>query len=135
MPEVDLEKLLKAEEAKKANASDVEYKKIGDQTLFKGKILDAWFSDYGECVTKNQDEARKILNKKLRVHPNPCLDWMVACTEVVSDANGNIRPVKPDIASATKHIDGVIAAMMALDRAVRHQTEGSIYERRGVISV
>ena len=82
-----------------------------------------------------KDFQSKILNKKLRVHPNPCLDWMVACTEVMSDANGNIRPVKPDIASATKHIDGVIAAMMALDRAVRHQTEGSIYERRGVISV
>jgi len=82
-----------------------------------------------------KDFQSKILNQRMRVFPNPCLDWMVSCTEVRSDVNGNIRPVKPDIAKTTKHIDGVIAAMMALDRAVRHQDEASIYEKRGVISV
>lgn len=74
----------------------------------------------------------KVLNKRICVRPNPCIAWMIGCTEVKTDANGNIRPVKPTTAKTTKHIDGVIAMIMALDRAVRHQDDESVYEHRGV---
>lgn len=82
-----------------------------------------------------KDFETKVLNKQLRVRPNPCIAWMVACTEIKSDANGNIRPIKPDPRKTNKHIDGVLAMIMALDRAVRHQEDESVYEHRGVRTV
>ena len=32
-------------------------------------------------------------------------------------------------------IDGIVAAVMAIGRASLHATEGSVYERRGLLSV
>ena len=42
------------------------------------------------------------------------------CTEVRSDPYGNIIPKKPERDRSGKRIDGVVASIMALDRAVRH---------------
>ena len=82
-----------------------------------------------------KDFYAKVIACELVVEPNPCLDWMVSVAEVKTDANENIRPVKPDSRKSAKHIDGVIASMMAVDRAVRNQKQASVYETRGVISV
>lgn len=74
----------------------------------------------------------KILSKKLGYIYNPVIDWMISCTDIKSDANGNIRPIKPDRQKSGKRIDGVVAAIMALDLAIRNEDEGSIYESRGI---
>lgn len=47
---------------------------------------------------------------------NPVMDWMVSCATVKPDANGNIKPVKPDVNKSTKRIDGVITSIMANNR-------------------
>ena len=48
---------------------------------------------------------------------NPVLRWMLSCTDVVGDKNQNLRPVKPDRKTG-KRIDGIVATIMALGRAV-----------------
>jgi phage terminase large subunit-like protein len=49
---------------------------------------------------------------------------------VQQDPAGNIKPNK---AKSTARIDGMVALIMALDRATRHgATAASVYERRGL---
>jgi phage terminase large subunit-like protein len=48
------------------------------------------------------------------------------------DDNDNIRPVKPNRMTSGKRIDGMVALIMALSRAVFYDG-GSVYEKRGLL--
>jgi len=73
---------------------------------------------------------RLLLEKKIHHGGNPVLDWMAGNVTVREDAAGNI---KPDKATSTSRIDGIIALIMALHRAILHLgEEESVYEERGV---
>ena len=85
--------------------------------------------------TATKDFEIKVRNEQLEVYPNDCLDWMIECTEVRTDSNGNYRPVKPDKRKARKHIDGVIASLLAVGTAIKDTMTDSVYENRGVIVV
>lgn len=78
-----------------------------------------------------KDFERLLLARKIRHGGNPLLRWQADSVSVVQDANGNLKPSK---AASQSKIDGIMALVMALDRAVRHQ-KPSIYESRGVRSV
>lgn len=61
---------------------------------------------------------------------NPALAWMADNVVVVEDAAGNL---KPDKGKSTERIDGIVALIMALDRATRGGgTRESVYEGRGL---
>jgi len=73
---------------------------------------------------------RLTLEGKIAHGGHPVLRWMMDNVHVRTDPAGNL---KPDKEKSTERIDGVVAAVMALDRAIRvgaepEQTE-SIYER------
>lgn len=75
---------------------------------------------------------RLVLSGKLRHNNNPVLRWMADCVSVKRDPADNMKPVKPDRAKSSKRIDGVVAAILGVDRIVRH--EASVYEERGIIT-
>lgn len=76
---------------------------------------------------------RLIGNGSLAHGGHPVLTWMAGNVVASSDAAGNI---KPDKAKSTEKIDGIVALIMALDRATRHQPKAaSIYEQRGVLEL
>ena len=63
----------------------------------------------------------------------PVLAWMVDNIHVRTDPAGNI---KPDKQKSTEKIDGVVATIMALDRAIRGgnaPSGGSVYDSRGLL--
>lgn len=61
---------------------------------------------------------------------NPAIRWQIDNFAVAMDAAGN---VKPDKAAAGDKIDGPVAGIMALDRALRHtKPRKSVYESRGL---
>ena len=73
------------------------------------------------------------LEGKLAHGGHPVLSWMVDNIHVRTDPAGNI---KPDKQKSTEKIDGVVATIMALDRAIRCGTgtpAGSIYDQRGLL--
>ena len=75
----------------------------------------------------------RVLGHQLAHGNNPVLNWMAANVAVLSDPAGNIKPVKPKRNSAFK-IDGIVAAIMALGRAMAQQgPSGSVYDTRGII--
>lgn len=61
---------------------------------------------------------RTVLSRQLAHGGNPVLRWMMSCTEVKSDRQGNIMPMKPRRETSGKRIDGIVATIMALGRAV-----------------
>lgn len=73
---------------------------------------------------------RRLLDRKLHHGGNPVLRWMAGNMAVKQDPAGNL---KPDKAQSQGRIDGIVALVMALDRAMRHTGGGSVYEERGVL--
>ncbi len=63
---------------------------------------------------------------------NPVLDWMASNVSVQTDQSGNIRPVK---AEGFAKIDGIVAAVMGVGRAMFTDWEKSVYEDRGLIEL
>ena len=61
---------------------------------------------------------------------NPVLKWMALNVVVDHDAANNVKPTK---ARSPEKIDGIVAAIMALDRCVRHEHEESVYDSRGIL--
>jgi len=64
---------------------------------------------------------RRLLGRKIHHGGNPILRWNAANLAVKQDAAGNL---KPDKANSQGKIDGFVALVMALDRAMRHTQEG-----------
>ena len=71
------------------------------------------------------------LEKKIAHGGHPVLRWMADNIFIRTDPAGNI---KADKEKSTERIDGVIALIMALDRAIRcgNDTSESVYENRGM---
>lgn len=70
---------------------------------------------------------------KLHHGDHPILNWMAGNVAVITDRSGNIRPVKPEHAGPKK-VDGIIAAVMALAKALLIPAEGeSVYESQGLM--
>jgi len=65
---------------------------------------------------------------------HPVLRWMMDNIFIRTDPAGNI---KPDKEKSTEKIDGAVATIMALDRALRHggATSGSVYDTRGLLQI
>lgn len=75
------------------------------------------------------DLLRLVLGKQLAHGANPVLRWMADNLVVDQDPAGNVKPNKK---KSREKIDGIVAGLMALDRAVRHVAAGSVYEERGI---
>ena len=74
---------------------------------------------------------RLILDGKIAHGGHPVLRWMADNMVVKQDPAGNL---KPDKSKSRQKIDGMVALIMGLDRAIRHGgEEGSVYEERGVL--
>jgi phage terminase large subunit-like protein len=71
-----------------------------------------------------------ILGHRLAHGNNPVLNWMAHNLVAREDPAGNI---KPDKEKSLERIDGMVALIMGLDRAIRHgPRKMSIYETRGL---
>lgn len=62
---------------------------------------------------------------------NPVLRWMAGNVVIDTDPAGNIKVTK---AKSKEKIDGIVAAIMALDRCIRQEGQsGSVYDERGLL--
>lgn len=84
---------------------------------------------YLSMASPMKEFERRLVAKKLRHGGNPVLRFMVDHFAVSQDPAGNLKPNK---AESQSKIDGVVALVMALDRAMRH--EGALlYEGRDLL--
>lgn len=74
-----------------------------------------------------------VLQQKLAHGHCPVLTWMASNVVAQLDKKDNIYPTKEQ---NENKIDGIVALIMALGRALVHQQEpGSVYEERGIIEL
>ena len=74
------------------------------------------------------------LEQTLAHNGHPVLRWMMDNIFIRRDPAGNI---KPDKEKSTEKIDGAVATIMALDRAIRCGNENveSVYDTRGLLFI
>ena len=63
-----------------------------------------------------------VYGKRLRHGGNPVLSYCAGNVALLLDSNGNFRPDKKK-SNVNGRIDGIVATVMALSRAVAHQPE------------
>ena len=74
---------------------------------------------------------RRLLEKRLHHGGNPILRFMADSVVVMQDAVGNLKINK---AESQSRVDGIVALVMALDRAMRHEpAKKSAYEDHGLV--
>ena len=75
-----------------------------------------------------------VLEKRIAHGGHPVLRWMMDNIYIRTDPAGNI---KPDKEKSTEKIDGAVATIMALDRAIRCgvDTTESVYDERGILFI
>lgn len=74
---------------------------------------------------------RLLMEGKIIHGGHPVLRWMAGNVVIDTDPAGNIKVTK---AKSKEKIDGIVAAIMALDRCIRQEGQGgSVYDERGLL--
>lgn len=89
---------------------------------------------FKDMSSPTKELMKLVLEKRIAHGGNPVLSWMMGNVYIRTDPAGNI---KADKAKSTEKIDGAVAMIMALDRAIRHggETAESVYDRRGILFI
>ena len=78
---------------------------------------------YKDMAPATKELLKLVMSRKVRHGDNPVLNWMADNMVVKTDEAEN---VKPDKKKSTERIDGMVAMIMALDRAVRHEEQAKV---------
>ena len=89
---------------------------------------------YRDMSPPTKELMRLVLNQQIAHNGHPVLRWMMDNIFIKTDPAGNI---KPDKEKSTEKIDGAVATIMALDRAIRcgAETAESIYDARDLFVI
>ena len=88
---------------------------------------------YKSMSPPTKELMKLVLEKRIAHGGHPVLRWMMDNIFIRTDPAGNI---KADKEKSTEKIDGAVATIMALDRAIRCglDTGESVYDTRGLLS-
>lgn len=89
---------------------------------------------YASMSAPMKELEKLIIGKKLGHGGNRVLSWMADNVVAIQDPAGNI---KPDKGKSIEKIDGIVALIMGLDRALHGETplRSSPYEQRGLLII
>ena len=87
---------------------------------------------YKDMSPPTKELMKLVLEQKIAHGGNEPLRWMMDNIYIKTDPAGNI---KPDKEKSTEKIDGAVALIMALDRALRNQNAESVYNSRGILII
>lgn len=116
-------------------AKEIAFDRWGATALVTQMMERGWgVVEFGQgfaSMSAPMKELEKLaLSRRLNHGGNPVLGWMADNVTASMDAAGNI---KPDKGKSRERIDGVVALIMGLDRALRARGPGeSVYARRGL---
>jgi phage terminase large subunit-like protein len=87
---------------------------------------------YSSMNAPMKDLEKMIVQHRIAHGNNPVLTWMGNNLVASQDPAGNI---KPDKEKSTERIDGMVALIMALGRALVNGDASSVYDDRGVLTL
>lgn len=105
---------------------------VSQQLEGAGFTMVGFGQGFNSMSVPTKELLRIVLNHRLRHGGHPVLRWMADNMVVSTDPAGNVKPNKQ---KSREKIDGIVAGIMALDRAMRHRASGSVYESRGVLTL
>lgn len=86
---------------------------------------------FSSMSTPTKEFYRLLMEGRIIHGGNPVLRWMAGNVVIDTDPAGNIKVTK---AKSKEKIDGIVAAIMALDRCIRQEGQsGSVYDERGLL--
>lgn len=97
-----------------------------------GFTVAAFGQGFKDMSPPTKELMKLVLEQRIAHGVNPVLRWMMDNIYIRTDPAGNI---KADKEKSTEKIDGAIALIMALDRAIRCGVDASVsvYDSRGLI--
>lgn len=104
---------------------------ISQKLTEKGFTMVPFGQGYASMSGPTKEFEKLILSRELGHGGNPVLRWMADNVVAREDPAGNI---KPDKSKSREKIDGIVATIMGLDRAIRNLNtqQDSVYEERGL---
>ncbi len=87
---------------------------------------------FKDMTAPTKEWEKLVISGKLQHGGQPVLRWMASHVSVETDAAGNLKPSKK---KSTDRIDGLVAGIMALGRALQQREDHSVYETRGMLVV
>jgi phage terminase large subunit-like protein len=107
---------------------------VSQQLEGAGFTMVAFGQGYASMSSPTKELLRLVINVAIAHGGNPVLRWMADNVVVSQDPAGNIKPNRQ---KSREKIDGIVALIMALDRALRHGMirSGSVYEERGLLTL
>ena len=103
--------------------------RIQTEMMDRGLSLVEFGQGYASRSPPMKELEKLLLGGHIRHGGNPVLTWMADNVVARQDPAGNI---KPDKSKSIERIDGIVALIMALDRALRHENTTSVYSERGL---
>ena len=97
-----------------------------------GFCVVAFGQGYKDMSPPTKELMKLVLEKRIAHSGHPVLRWCMDNVFVRTDPAGNI---KMDKEKSTEKIDVAVATVMALDRAIRHEGGGSVYNERGILFI
>jgi phage terminase large subunit-like protein len=97
--------------------------KISTDLIDDGFEMVQFGQGFASMNSPTKELLKLVLEERLHHGNNPVLRWMCDNLVVKMDPAGN---VKPDKEKSTEKIDGMVALIMALDRATAHLESGPL---------
>ena len=123
----------------KYNIREIAYDRWGSAQMVQnlegmGFTVVPFGQGYSSMSPPTKELMKLVLEKKIAHGGHPVLRWNVDNISIRTDPAGNI---KADKEKSTEKIDGAIATIMALDRAIRcgNDEGGSVYDDRGLLFI
>ena len=86
---------------------------------------------FSSMLAPTKEFYRLLMEGRIIHGGNPVLRWMAGNVVIDTDPAGNIKVTK---AKSKEKIDGIVAAIMALDRCIRQEGKSdSVYDERGLL--
>jgi phage terminase large subunit-like protein len=96
------------------------------------KSLIQFGQGFASMAAPTKELEKMVLAREIAHGGNPVLTWMISNAVVRTDPAGNM---KVDKSKSTERVDGVIALVMGIARAMLKNDTTSIYETRGIFTV
>ncbi len=127
------------EMGKKYNIREIGFDRWGATQMVQdledmGFTVAAFGQGFKDMSPPTKELMKLVLEQRIAHGGNPVLRWMMDNIYIRTDPAGNI---KADKEKSTEKIDGAIAMIMGLDRAIRcgFNTGASVYDTRGLITL
>ncbi len=125
------------DDAKKFDIREVAFDRYGSESVIS-RIDDAGVKvvEFGQGYVSMSTPTKELVNlvkeQKIVHGGHPILRWNADNVIVETDPAGNIKPSKK---KSTQKIDGIVAMIMGLDRALRNGGKTSVYEERELLVI